>query len=277
MLEVASYYPFDSSSWDSWNTGNGVHIPYFELYGESQPFLCTNLTETLQDNSMDNDPRMKAQPPIFEYFWTIGISDYLIDQFSRNDTDKLWYHNTGAEVTVYFPLKRGWRVEEVLASIKYVRPLPHQEDLAKKVAEYWNSVAPVVGKAAEFIEHMDIPGVSAGATLIDTLAKAPITSLPPVDGLAWHVKKITGFVEGEVMEGLRWTLPRKLFCVLGNRLTGSIAVYFHPYYQQEQQQKAVGQPQTGPILAQAVVYHRGQQIPSIGEEKPLDWISYLVK
>jgi hypothetical protein len=270
VFEAASYYPFDdSSTWDSWNTGNSDSSYYFELYGETQPFLCTNFTETLQDHSLDNDPRMKAQPPIYEYFWTIGISDHLLNQFSHNDTDKLWHHSAGAKVSVYFPLKHGWRVEEVLASVKYVRPLPHQDDLVKKVTEYWNIVAPGVGKAAEFIEHLDIPGVSMGATLIDTLAKAPITSLPPVEGLEWQVRKTTNFVGGEIMEGVRWTLPRKLFSVLGNWLTGSLAVYFHPYYEQKQQKKVFDQPQAGPILAQAEVYNPGQQIPPSKEEKSI--------
>ena len=101
----------------------------------------------------------------------------------------------------------------MVASVKYVRPLPHHDDLVKKVAEYWNTVAPVIGKAAELTKVLPNPIVSTGATLVSTLAKAPITTLPPIDGLSWFVQRVTGYVGSEIMDGLKWTLPKKLFTV----------------------------------------------------------------
>lgn len=272
MIEADSCYPSD---WSTWNS-SGLS-PYLELLGETQPFMCTNLTETLPANSMTNDPQMETVAPIYEYFWTIGISEHLYDQFSRhveNVVDEFRHHHIGAEVTVYFPLTGGWHVEEVVATIKYVRPLPHRDDLVKKVADYWNTVAPVISKVADLTGQLHIPGVSTGATLLNMLAKVPITSLPPVDGLTWNVKRVTGHVKSEIMDGVRWTLPEKLFDILGSRVTGSIAVYFHPaqhqpHRQKQQETASDDQPrkvQTRPILAQAVIHHSGQRIPVIGEE-----------
>jgi hypothetical protein len=100
------------------------------------------------------------------------------------------------------------------------------------------------------------------------------SSLPPVDGLTWTVKRVTGYIESEIMDGVRWTLPKKLFYILGQRVTGSIAVYFHPaqhrHHRQKQQEEAVSgdqvKIQTRPILAQAVAYNASQRMPTIGKE-----------
>lgn len=276
MIEVDSCYPSD---WNSWNSSSSQ--PYLELYGETQPVLCTNLTEMLPASATSDDLKMDAVLPIYEYFWTIGISEHLYDQFAQHvenvvdeGVDVLTHHHTGAEVTLYFPLAGGWRVEEVVATIKYVRPLPHQDNLVKKVADYWDTVAPIVGKIADITGKLNIPGVSIGANLLSMLTKVPITSLPPVDGLSWSIKRVTGYIESEIMDGVRWTLPKKLFYILGYRVTGSIAVYFHPTqhrpHHQNQQQEAVSgdQPkiQTKPILAQAVVSNASQRIPTLGKE-----------
>jgi hypothetical protein len=272
VIEVDSCFP---SNWSTWNSSSLQ--PYLELYGEAHPFICANLTETLPAHSMNNDPEMKAVAPIYEYFWTIGISEYLCARFAQHlenvvqkKVDSFRHQDTGAEVTLFFPLTGGWRVEPVVASIKYVRPLPHHDNLVKKVAEYWDTVAPIVSKVAELTEHLDIPGVSTSASLIDTLAKVPITSLPPVEGLPWTLTKVTGYLDSEIRDGVQWTLPKKLFYVLGRRLTGSIAVYFHPAQSRQKQQETVSNNQlivqTRPILAQAVVHGDGKRLPSIEKD-----------
>ena len=271
VIEVDSCHPSD---WNTWNSSSLQ--PYLELYGETHPFICTNLTETLPAHSMNNDPQMNAVAPIYEYFWTIGISEHLYAMFAQHlenvverEVHSFWHPDTGVEVTLYFPLTGGWRVESVVASIRYVRPLPHHDNLVKKVADYWDTVAPIVGKVAELTKGLDIPGVSTSASLINTLAKVPITSLPPVEGLPWTLTRVTGYLASEIRDGVRWTLPKKLFYVLGSRLTGSIAVYFHPA-QSRQQQETVSNNQltvqTRTILAQAVVHDDGKRLPNIEKD-----------
>lgn len=270
--------PSDRDSWDNWYSSSLQ--PRLELFGETKPVLCTNLTETLPTHIMSNDPQMKADASIYEYFWTISISQRLYDQFTQHvehivdkEVDKLRHHDTGAEVTLYFPLTGGWQAEEVVATIRYVRPLPHQEELAKKVAEHWNTVAPIISGIADITGKLPPPvpttaglPVSTAASLLSMLAKIPITSLPPVDGLTWSVKKVPGYAEymqAGIMDGVRWTLPKKLFLILGQRVTGSVAVYFHPTHPRTKPLEP------RPIQAMAVVYHDGQQIGTIGEEKYL--------
>ena len=139
----------------------------------------------------------------------------------------------------------------------------------KKVAEYYDIVAPIVSRVAQLTEHLDIPGLSTSASLINTLAKVPITSLPPVEGLPWTLTRVTGYLASEIRDGLRWTLPKKLFYVLGSRLTGSIAVYFHPALSRQQQVTVSNNQltvQMRPILARAVVHNDGKRLPNIEKD-----------
>ena len=79
MIEVDNCYP---SKWSTWNSSS-LH-PYLELYGEVHPFICTNLTETLTVNSVTNDSHMSAMAPVYEYFWTLGISEHLYEKFTQH-------------------------------------------------------------------------------------------------------------------------------------------------------------------------------------------------
>jgi hypothetical protein len=106
VIEVDGCHPSD---WNTWNSSSLQ--PHLELYGEAHPFICTNLTETLPAHSMKNDPQMNAVAPIYEYFWTICISEHLYAKFAQHlenvverEVDSFWHPDTGVEVTPYFPL-----------------------------------------------------------------------------------------------------------------------------------------------------------------------------
>ena len=167
--------------------------------------------ETLPAPSVNNDPHIPGILPIYEYYWTIGISDYLHSKFVKDSTNIV-------------------RVE------------------SDKL-------------------QLSIPAVSTGATLLNTLARVPITSLPPVDGLSWDVKKVTGHKESEIMEGIQWTLPKKLFYVPGNRVTGSIAVYFHPAHGQHNEAQSDNQLLSNKlILAEAEAYDGNPPSTTFGKK-----------
>ncbi len=183
------------------------------------------------------------------------------------------------EVTLYFPLSGGWRVYEVVSTIRYLRPLPHQEDLVGKVAHYWQTVGPVVDSVAGFLAHLAGPASAMSSTLLHSLAKLPITALPPVEGLSWTVHRVTNRMGNEVMDGVQWKLPKKMFEVLGSRLSGSVAVYFHPSWQQqagkvwsslpEKQRECANESK--PIQAKVVVHvPENQKIPVIECESDIE-------
>ncbi len=299
MIEVASWYPPDLEEWNLNSTK-----PYLELYGETEPYLCTNLAKTLPPGSPTNNPQTLEATTIYEYFWTIGISQCLYDrlfllhtkgnkalrlaetelgkaeQTVKTEVDKvLQQDEPGAEVTLYFPLSGGWRIYEVVSTIRYLRPLPHQENLVDEVTHYWQTVGPVVDSVAGFLGHLAGPASAVSSTLLHSLAKLPITSLPPVKGLSWSVHKVTNRVGTEVMDGVQWKLPKKMFEVLGSRLSGSVAVYFHPSWQQqaskvwsslpvEQRERA---NESKPIQARVVVHiPDNQKIPVTEYESDIE-------
>jgi hypothetical protein len=299
VIEVASWYPLDLEEWNLNSTR-----PYLELYGETEPYLCTNLAETLPPGSPTNDPETPEATTIYEYFWTIGISQCLYDQlFLLNNKDNevlrlaetefskagqavktivdkvLQQDELGAEVTLYFPLTGGWRVYEVVSTIGYLRPLPHQENLVDKVAHYWQTVGPVVDSVAGFLRHLPGLASAVSSTLLHSLAKLPITALPPVEGLSWTVHKVTNRVGNEVMDGVQWKLPKKLFEVLGSRVSGSVAVYFHPSWQQQASKVWSSLPvkqreranESKPIQAKVVVHiPDDQKIPVTERESEIE-------
>ncbi len=102
MIEVDSCYPSD---WSHWNSSS-LH-PYLELYGETDPYICTNLTETLPAHSANNDPQMKAEAPIYEYFWTIGISEYLYEKFAQHSENIV---EKGVHTLIHHDQNTGRRV-----------------------------------------------------------------------------------------------------------------------------------------------------------------------
>ena len=259
MIEVVTY-PTDLNKWDAKDSQ-----PYLELYGETQPLLCTDLAETLSSGSADSADSLlqtAVATPIYEYFWTIGISENVRDRLSSkhlhvgNPGNLIPKHDDwGAEVWLCFPLTVGWRVYEVVATVRHLKPLPHVDNLIEKVADYWKTVAPVVNEAATVNKYLPYPGSAITSNFLSMLTRLQITAIPPVDGFAWSVDKVTYRMESEVVDGVHWKLPKKMFKELGSRLTGSIAVYFHPaHIQKDTVAASVIQPQPQAILAQTVVH-----------------------
>jgi hypothetical protein len=89
------------------------------------------------------------------------------------------------------------------------------------------------------------------------MAKVQINSVPQADGFQWSVGKVTfRSAKHGVMQGVMWTLPKKMFAELGGRLTGSLAVSFIPAVLQQEDGQGQTKPefQRLPILSHAAVY-----------------------
>lgn len=142
----------------------------------------------------------------------------------------------------------------------------------ERVAHYWATVAPAVDEASKIVNTIPTPASAGAASLLGMVAKLHITSLPPVEGVAWSVERITGRVGNKVMDGVRWTLPQSIFEELGSRLTGSIAVFFHPAQAQRPDRKPVEAPtiERRAVLAHAVVHgpKRREWVP--GEQEHIE-------
>lgn len=259
MIELVSY-PSDLSTWDP-----TTHEFYLELYGETQPVVDRKIVEVQPAGPADSAPQMANVLPVYEYWWTIGHS---IDEHEYGDPGHfadLWAHHPdpAAHVGLYFPLSGGWRVTEIASAVKYLRPLRNEASLLAKVHQEAVAVSPALNDLGKIASFAGAPGrgVEAATALVSAIAKMEINNVPQVEGFAWHVRKVTRRVGTEVLQGIRWTLPKQLFCVLGGRLTGSIAVSFLPARVQQQGVDMTGDVtlQPGAILLHALVFdpHKG--------------------
>src|SRR5436305_9551051 len=110
-----------------------------------------------------------------------------------------------------------------------------------------------------------IPALKGATSTLAAIAKLQINSVPQVEGFEWSVSKITHKREKGpgYMQGIKWTLPKKMLLELGDRLTGSVAVSFIPSQVQQvgvvlDEKPTFGQ---GAILARAEVHMRDRNQP----------------
>lgn len=244
MIEVSTS-PTDLSTW------NPDQQPfYLEVYGETTPLIDMNYAEVQSPDS--DSAKATADIPIYQYWWTIGHS---VDPKHVNE---LWSQldDVAARVYLYFPLYYGWRIKELVATVNYLTPVHQQVDWWNKIADGWKNISPLVSDASSLAQLVPNPAFAGAASILSTIAKLQINSVPQVDGYDWSVGKVTSSTHLGVMQGVMWTLPKKMFTEMGSRLTGSLALSFIPSLRQQKGTVFNATPnfQPGPILAHAVVY-----------------------
>jgi hypothetical protein len=214
-----------------WNSGEDPPF-YLELYGEARPELDERYVEVLSLAEEQHGLKEGARlAPLYEYCWSLGYLDGETKHTSEN-----WGNlaDIAAEVYLYFPSVGGWRIQELVATVKYLCPAREHASLLQEAAHMFATARPIIEDASKLAGSAAwIPDVGMAATgtaaLLDTIAKLKITSVPPAKGYEWWVQKVVRHVNGEgLVHGVRWVLPKKLFVELGTRLTGSIAISVVP-------------------------------------------------
>jgi hypothetical protein len=149
---------------------------------------------------------------MYEYYWSLGFVD--LDGKCGPDTWGGELAQTAAEVYLYFPTTGGWRVEEMLATIKYLCPSREHLSHLKDAAEMFSAAKPIVEDASKLASVGSmLPGVgpiaASSAVLLNTIARLKITSVAPTNDYVWSVQK--GFLELEIKPralGVRPTVTR---------------------------------------------------------------------
>jgi hypothetical protein len=232
---------------------------YLELYGETRPELDERYVEVLslaeEQHGLIEGARLA---PLYEYCWSLG---YLDDDTKHASESWGNLAETAAEVYLYFPSVGGWRIQELIATVKYLCPAREHASLLQEAAHLFATAQPIIEDASKLAGHAAwVPGVGMAATgtaaLLDTMAKLKVTSVPPAKGYEWSVQKVARHVSGEgLLHGVRWTLPKKLFVELGTRLTGSIAISMVPSELQSDTAKTERDSfERRPIRATAVIH-----------------------
>ncbi len=247
---------------------------YLELYGETNPVVDMNYAEVLSGGQGTDPAQTTPSGPIYEYWWTIGHAGFsehtghLWNWHGANDHDEFWRNlqdDTAAHVYMFFPVNAGWRIKELVATVKYLTPIAEQTDLMQKASEEWQHISPIMAAAGQVTGALAaplalLPPVGAAATgasaLMSAISKVGVNSVPRVDGFNWSTRKVTFPSSRGVMQGVMWQLPGEMMKVLGGRLTGSIALSFIPARVQKAETSQQGSHEfmTAPILAHAAVY-----------------------
>jgi len=212
---------------------------YFELYGETSPLVDEDFAELLPSGApADGD---QASPPqsnlhIYEYWWTLGVTSALQKRFREEAESPHLLHGhgdqaTGAQVDVYFPTDAGWRVKELVATLKYLSPIHIQQTFGEKLAKEWALLSPLLsaaGGAAGLLAPGAPVAVDRASKVLTAVAGLKLESAPQTDDLKWWVTKVTPDEGFGSRQGVRWTVPARCFVEIGTRVTASVAVSFIP-------------------------------------------------
>lgn len=226
MIEYATW-PYDIEQ--------GKHEPdhpfYLEVFGEASPRITPGYAQLPLPEENGSLKQCTNLVPLYEYYWSVGYIDADGKRGpgprGRNLAD------TAAEVYLYFPTTGGWRVQELVATIKYLCPGREHASILRDAAHTFATAQPIVEDASKLAARSGLPGVgpiaASTATLLDVIARLKVTSVPPSHGYDWSVQKVTEHPrEHCLLQGVKWTIAKKLFVEFGSRLTGSIAVSLIP-------------------------------------------------
>lgn len=229
---------------------------YFEVFGETSPILDTASAEVIPAGKAD---AVSASPaPVYEYWWTLGHPGAAPHPKSWVDTmsppsrrnEPIWENlqDTAARVYLYFPVSKGWRVREIMATVKYLTPVHQQESWWAQAGNDLKLLAPLAGDASNIAAL--VPGGTTVSKWLATISKLQLSSVPQSKEFPWSVEKVTFGGNGEeVMQGVVWNLPRSLLSAQGGRLTGSLAVSVVPA--REQVPRQTESPVVAPGLLKA--------------------------
>ena len=256
------------SQWDP-----GVDPFYLEFFGDTSPVLDSVFSEVIPAGGQD--PKTTSPAPIYEYWWTLAHPgapphrDHYYGIFgqpdgTRSDPDAPVWENladdVAARVYMFFPISGGWRIREIVATVKYLMPVPQHQNWWAQALKDVQSLAPLAGGAGDVAGF--VPGGATASKWLETVGKLQPASVPQTQAYPWSVEKVTNGGKGHpVMQGVVWNLPGSLMRDQGGRITGSLAVTAYPAPQQGS--VIAGQPTTAgqpaaiiplPAKAHAVVY-----------------------
>jgi hypothetical protein len=255
---------------------------YFEVFGEASPRIAPEYTQVPLPEEDAGSKQCVNFAPLYEYYWSLGFVD--LDGKCGPGTWGGELAQTAAEVYLYFPTTGGWRAEEMLATMKYLCPSREHLSHLQDAAEMFSAAKPIVEDASKLASVGSmLPGVgpiaASSAVLLNAIARLKITSVAPTNDYVWFVQKVASVQKGGLLQGVKWTISKKLFVELGSRLTGSIAVNIIPSRLQSSSERSgdeAGDIQLKPLpVRAAAVMHLHPQHFGKDERIPLPSEGFL--
>lgn len=256
MIETASW-PADLTQWAS-----AENPFYLEVFGETSPVLDTALAEVLPAGAAD--PQTTSPAPVYQYWWTLGHPGAAAHRQqwggllggrgeAADPGTPPWERlrdDVAARVYLYFPIGGGWRIREIIATVKYLTPVHQQESWWAQAGQELKLLQPLVTDAGDIAGL--VPGGATTSRWLQTISKLQIGSVPQSKEFPWSVEKVTFGGDGhDVMQGVAWNLPASLLRAQGGRLTGSLAVSVMPVSRQAADGVPAGAPVIGRLPAKA--------------------------
>lgn len=166
------------------------HSFYFEVFGEANPRIAPEYAQVPLFEEDAGLLRCTNFAPLYEYYWSLGFVD--LDGKCGPDTWAGELTQTAAEVYFYFPTTGGWRVEELLATIKYLCPSKEHTSHLKDAADMFATAAPIVDDVSKLVSV--VPGIgtiaASSSILLDAIARPKITSVAQTKDYVWSVQKV---------------------------------------------------------------------------------------
>jgi len=263
--------------WPSAEKWDPTTSPFFlELYGETAPRIDESYAEVVRASSdvsrngaNGGGPQPVADAPVYQYWWTLGHAGSpeepadraeMMEGKAKPSKDGPWCHlddDVAARVYLGFPITKGWRAKEIIATLKYLSPIKEQHDVFEKVANVFKALQPALADSGSIAAL--VPGGATPSKWLETVSKLSISSLPTSgDKFKWSVSKMAFPLtkpDGSVIEGVVWELPKSVFNLLGGRITGSLAVSFLPsHLQSSSSPDETLHAEAGSFLMYAVLY-----------------------
>ena len=160
MIEVASW-PDDLAKWDA-----NDNPFYLEFFGETEPQLDEAYAEVVPAGG--TDPKDIADAPVYEYWWTLGhpgTAEHHQHWLPRNNGKAIWedLDDPAARVYLYFPICGGWRIKEIVATLKYLSPMPEERDWRERAAKALHLAQPLMSDAGQVAGLVRLVNRESGA------------------------------------------------------------------------------------------------------------------
>jgi hypothetical protein len=210
-----------------------------EVLGELEPVISP-LTEPVE-RAGTGMVLVPTEPHLFEYQWTLEYPE-LPDRedespeavrsfwppFRRDRGAPRRSPEAATRVRLMFALQPGWRASEIMATVKHLSPVQEEETWREKVAEDWNSLAPMLGAAGD--AAATVVGQPEIGSVARAMARLKVTSVPQTPATHWFVERFHEHTEAAHYWGTEWHLPATLLRAVGTRITGSLLVAFLAYH-----------------------------------------------
>ena len=193
---------------------------FLELMGETNPLLDESFSEVVR-TAKDPDT-----VPVYEYLWTLGHAEGF-DHGKAPSWSKVmpWLRpppsavsGKGVRVHLDFGGMNGWRISEPIGTLKFMSPAPKLK--GKAGAEIAQKL-----QAASQMTAL-VPGGAAPSKWIEAVGKLEATCLPQEGDKGWTIARSTRIFGNELRQRITWTIPQKMFEVMGGLLAGGLAVTF---------------------------------------------------